>query len=294
MRSHSKSKSGSRTLRQGFTLIELLVVIAIIAILAAILFPVFAQAREKARQTSCMSNNKQLTLGVLMYIQDYDDLMPRFRTTKVEETPLTTTNRMTALYFAQPYIKNIDLTRCPDMPEAGSPSIWQNKYPSNVSIWGGYSINVDYMEFAPDCSTYNLQTNPGSGRPTSLAQISKPAETVFAAGAALAVGTGSFANANALYPVNGGYYYLFAPATETTPEGCVWSNGGWGQDSLMGPYGGFEQVRHGNMGGLVSFCDGHTKFMSAGRLAQGTDWNVNKSNSDIHVTDRNLYLWDLD
>src|ERR1051326_4796013 len=59
--------------REGFTLIELLVVIAIIAILAAILFPVFAQAREKARQTSCLSNNKQYATATLMYLQDYDE-----------------------------------------------------------------------------------------------------------------------------------------------------------------------------------------------------------------------------
>ena len=62
--------------KRGFTLIELLVVIAIIAILAAILFPVFARAREKARQSSCLSNVKQIGLGMMMYVQDYDERFP--------------------------------------------------------------------------------------------------------------------------------------------------------------------------------------------------------------------------
>src|SRR5262245_34867273 len=62
--------------RNGFTLIELLVVIAIIAILAAILFPVFAQAREKARQATCLSNLKQIGTGLMMYVQDFDEAVP--------------------------------------------------------------------------------------------------------------------------------------------------------------------------------------------------------------------------
>jgi prepilin-type N-terminal cleavage/methylation domain-containing protein len=67
--------------RRGFTLIELLVVIAIIAILAAILFPVFAQAREAARASSCLSNVKQLSLGMMMYVQDYDERFPNWNWT---------------------------------------------------------------------------------------------------------------------------------------------------------------------------------------------------------------------
>ena len=94
--------------RKGFTLIELLVVIAIIAILAAILFPVFAKAREKARQTSCLSNVKQTTLGLLMYVQDYDE---RFGldggyngdNTWARQWPIA----------VQPYVKNAQILRCP-------------------------------------------------------------------------------------------------------------------------------------------------------------------------------------
>ncbi|GAB4454974.1 MAG: hypothetical protein OHK0029_10350 [Armatimonadaceae bacterium] len=87
----------------AFTLIELLVVIAIIAILAAILFPVFAQAREKARQTACLSNMKQIGLGILMYVQDYDNRLPTY----------TWPESYMVGARLEPYIKNDDIFRCP-------------------------------------------------------------------------------------------------------------------------------------------------------------------------------------
>jgi len=97
-----------RRLCRGFTLIELLVVIAIIAILAAILFPVFARAREKARQASCQSNLRQLGLAVLMYSQDYDETYPAFAYTP------DGSSFFTAFDAVVPYIKNQQILACPD------------------------------------------------------------------------------------------------------------------------------------------------------------------------------------
>jgi prepilin-type N-terminal cleavage/methylation domain-containing protein/prepilin-type processing-associated H-X9-DG protein len=94
-------------MRRGFTLIELLVVIAIIAILAAILFPVFARAREKARQSSCLSNVKQLTTGVMMYVQDYDE---RFMASTLNAS---TEPWLFWPHQLMPYVKNWQVMQCP-------------------------------------------------------------------------------------------------------------------------------------------------------------------------------------
>jgi prepilin-type N-terminal cleavage/methylation domain-containing protein len=100
---------------KGFTLIELLVVIAILAILAAILFPVFAQAREKARQAACLSNTKQMGLGILMYVQDYDETYsPAYYYNDPDASgnlDLTGINQWSGL--VQPYVKNVGIFVCP-------------------------------------------------------------------------------------------------------------------------------------------------------------------------------------
>ncbi len=101
-------------MRQGFTLIELLVVIAIIAILAAILFPVFARARENARRSSCQSNLKQIGLGIMQYTQDYDELYPQhvFNYNNYPG-PTGPDGQTTWDMMVQPYIKSSQIFVCP-------------------------------------------------------------------------------------------------------------------------------------------------------------------------------------
>ena len=140
--------------KRAFTLIELLVVIAIIAILAAILFPVFAQAREKARQTSCLSNLKQLNLGCLMYIQDYDEMYPLSVLNSIPNYIITTPANAAPGNVAlrsgfwsnavQPYIKNWGIYDCPsatkdrtDISGAQDPA----KFPYMNYTFNGYLNN---------------------------------------------------------------------------------------------------------------------------------------------------------
>jgi prepilin-type N-terminal cleavage/methylation domain-containing protein/prepilin-type processing-associated H-X9-DG protein len=114
--------------KKGFTLIELLVVIAIIAILSAILFPVFARARENARRSSCMSNVKQQTLGMMQYTQDYDErLMASWNYTDLAPWHV----------LLQPYVKSYDIFRCPSVHSpVGSAAVKNSQYWSTYGLPG--------------------------------------------------------------------------------------------------------------------------------------------------------------
>ena len=120
--------------RRGFTLIELLVVIAIIAILAAILFPVFAKAREKARQTSCLSNLKQIALATISYGQDYDGTLPFYGPTAI-------TFCFTPQSEIMPYMKSTQLWSCPSSAKLYT-YYWDAGYTgAPAAIVGSYGWN---------------------------------------------------------------------------------------------------------------------------------------------------------
>src|SRR5688572_16846529 len=146
-----------RSYRRGFTLIELLVVIAIVAILAAILFPVFAQAREKAQQSACLSNMKQVGLGLQMYAQDYDEVMPPGNVVPDFGAPNAPPNFLGSLI---PYTRNRAIFACPSVPIASATGLSAKDYdptPFSASNYMGNGVIL--------------------GR--SLAAASNPAESVY-------------------------------------------------------------------------------------------------------------------
>jgi len=142
--------------RSAFTLIELLVVIAIIAILAAILFPVFAQAREAARKTTCQSNLKQIGLALRMYSNDYDEhwfcsgALPQFPATVADGSNLIRNLGGGLAYFCQPYVKNYGIFKCPSDP--GDDYWTRNSNGAYVSsIWWGHPTSYMYRHIW-DCA----------------------------------------------------------------------------------------------------------------------------------------------
>jgi prepilin-type N-terminal cleavage/methylation domain-containing protein/prepilin-type processing-associated H-X9-DG protein len=231
--------------RAGFTLIELLVVIAIIAILAAILFPVFAQAREKARQTSCLSNEKQITTGTLMYIQDYDERWPitlpnngktnsSFFVWTVPESvlnppPASPQTRSNWAIAIQPYIKNYQVYSCPSSIDLLLFGPISN--PTQAATRVTYSLN-GYL------NAWNLAGTPTPASTIAYTEVGKNAPDGYSSAFPLPVITGCNPPTDVPYQFN-----------PQTADQCAF---GYQLDQTWWVH---------NQGTNLSYMDGHVKWV---------------------------------
>jgi len=238
--------------RRGFTLIELLVVIAIIAILAAILFPVFAQAREKARSISCLSNVKQLTLAQLMYVQDNDE---KFTGWNWGQRFVMDSNSYWAV-CALPYIKSIKLYQCPsDALEWPTVNDWTGQGPDAgahdpFASWQGRWFWEKPNN--PNFISYGFNESLASGR--KLAAVKSPANYALLMDSSIGL-------VNAW---EGWGQDFIACRAAFSNQGCclIWQDGhnaawfkaNYSQQELEGA------TRHTG-GQNVSYVDGHAKWM---------------------------------
>lgn len=294
--------------KQAFTLIELLVVIAIIAILAAILFPVFAQAKASAKQASCVSNMKQIGTSAVMYAADYDDMMVLCQSWNAA-TPVNgfqiqkggvNFNSWRALVW--PYTKNAGIYVDPTAPNIFVSAAFSSNQSLAALLYG--NIGINHMGMAPvyyDPATY---FNPKGISATSLAQ---PAATVY-----FTEMYNMGQDTTQEYVEPGNFYFngmVDAPMCWDTNlagndpmqvDGNVycWWNWGQGIDAWLG----LDKTKGGQSGGVTprvankvvtAWADGHVSKPALGALAAGTNWSFDMT-GDMHFipADFDKYVWD--
>ena len=231
----------TQTRRPGFTLIELLIVIAIIALLAAILFPVFSMARENARRSSCQSNEKQLMLAVYQYTQDSDELYPPIT------LAYTGLGSVGWHQFVQAYVKSTQIFLCPD--DANNTTL-PTGINSNVAGYGlnfkvSYGVNSLFIK-----GGVANKSGGGGAAGISMAQVAQPASTVY---------------------LCDGLSDLSTNAADRSVPNLTWTQqqGGYILDPWESPYFNGVSVSQSRGGPLarhlattnVAFADGHVKAM---------------------------------
>ncbi|MBC8134791.1 MAG: DUF1559 domain-containing protein [Fibrella sp.] len=272
-RTMSRTPSVSRH-RSAFTLIELLVVIAIIAILAAILFPVFAQARDKARQASCLSNIKQLGLAVNMYTQDYDEMFPVHA---YWEGNWDTAAGKAEYWQGRvlPYIKSLDVFRCPSDADVSKGTVDGSDAGARVSYAFNSVVGTDQVQgemrgIIMAVPAWALSSVPGQ----TVSAVRRPAESIMlgeqhTGDVASNVDRWWWGESSNSTPVNSMIFQTMLDAKfesvpplwggmpgpnglrdETTPDSKKF---GWGKNGAI-------SAKHAGMSNFM-FADGHAKAM---------------------------------
>lgn len=293
-------------MRKAFTLIELLVVIAIIAILAAILFPVFAQAKAAAKRTASLSNAKQMSVGTFLYSSaNNDGFVPGdvwgFRSTDGGITSYGAIYRSWAMNVA-PYIKNDDMFYDPLAGNKWNPdtviptaaSYIKAAYSQKLTTWGYNSTWLDQAYYTNGAWSHKILSQGALGNPAQTVMITSKYSQVD----------------ESTLPYNS--YYGYGSAGSLTTNGRVdppicatidqycfdgWGTGGFYAATLLkdkytsGAYSGGVAPR-ANDGAIVVFADGHASRLTMGALANGTNWTKTRAASAIAMVDETKYIWD--
>ncbi|MDR3707578.1 MAG: DUF1559 domain-containing protein [Capsulimonadaceae bacterium] len=252
--------------RAAFTLIELLIVIAIIAILAAILFPVFATAREKARQSSCASNLKQISLGMIQYTQDYDEFFP-WTVTLSEYGPGWAGH----IY---PYVKSTSVFTCPDDTTQPGPNI-----NGNQMYIDSYAINQNIDE--------SWDGTTSQSGPIQLSALTAPAVTILFAEVqgceAALTNPLEFGNTttNPLSAAGNGWHLRCGgQPSGFGPNGvaCGYVTGYWGGCPIADASANMiNNVGIHSAGSNYGFADGHVKWLVSSKISAGNSFAPNTS-----------------
>ncbi|MGV3617548.1 MAG: prepilin-type N-terminal cleavage/methylation domain-containing protein [Fimbriimonas sp.] len=258
-------------LKRAFTLIELLVVIAIIAILAAILFPVFAQAKTSAKITANLSNIKQDNLANLMYAADVDDMLPPTNTGAYLTDYIV---NVTRAQLVQPYSKNWNIQRNPLDPnandttlKAGATIVKEQEY--NMGLRSNRGWNYFYLSPLMDVGGLAVFM------PKTATAITRPAQTIMT--------TDSLWDKAGTSPAGGGNWFVQAPSYWNS--GTTYWFGPWAftDNTSWFQYGGSYDYSKGRVG--VSFVDGHAKTLPTTALWAG----ANPATSSVFNEEQ--YLW---